>query len=246
MPNPSLQQETSALIRESRLRHVAIIMDGNRRWAKQKFLPTLMGHKQGVDALRTLVRYVNDVGLEALTVYAFSTENWQRSDEEVGYLMKLFLEALAAELDALHQSNVQIRFIGDLSAFSPSLVSLIETAHQKTANNTGLKFQIAANYGGRQEIMQAVQTLAKQVQSGDLQPEAITEEKLQALLYTQGLPELDLLIRTGGDARISNFLLWQATYAELYFTETLWPDFAPQAFDAAVAEFARRERRYGQ
>lgn len=241
-----LQTETAQLIQACRLRHVAFIMDGNRRWAKKRLLPTLMGHKQGVDALKKLVTYANDVGLEAMTVYAFSTENWQRSEEEVGYLMKLFLEALAAELDELHKKNVRIRFIGDLSAFSSALFNLIQVAQDKTANNTGLKFQIAANYGGRQEIIQAVQTVAKQVQAGTLQPADITEEQINQHLYTAQLPDLDMLIRTGGEARISNYLLWQAAYAELYFTELLWPEFSPKAFDEAVREFARRERRYGQ
>ena len=240
------QQETARLIRACRLRHVACIMDGNRRWAKQRLLPSLLGHKQGVDTLRNLVRYASDAGLEALTVYAFSTENWQRSDEEVGYLMKLFLEALTAELEALHQNNVRIRFIGDLTPLPSALAQLIQDAHRKTSGNTGLKLQIATNYGGRQEILQAAQALARQVQAGALQPEDFSEERFSQLLYTHDLPELDMLIRTGGDVRISNYLLWQAAYAELYFTETLWPDFTTDAFDEAVREFARRERRYGQ
>ena len=246
MPSSSIATDIPALIRETGLSHVAIIMDGNRRWAKQKLLPTLVGHKQGVDALKKLVRHCGDIGLQALTVYAFSTENWQRSEEEVGYLMKLFLEALATELEDLHQNNVQIRFIGDLSSFSPALCDLIQAAHAKTASNSGLKFQIAANYGGRQEIIHAMRQLGKQIQAGDLTPETITEESITPLLYTNGLPELDLLIRTGGECRISNYLLWQCAYAELYITETLWPDFSPAAFNLAVEEFARRERRYGQ
>lgn len=242
----SAQQETAQLIRESKLRHVAFIMDGNRRWAKKRFLPTLLGHKQGVDTLRNLVRYASDAGLEAMTVYAFSTENWQRSEDEVGYLMKLFLDVLAGELDALHRNNVRIRFIGDLSPLPAALHQLIQTAHGKTENNTGIQFQIATNYGGRQEITQAFQKLAKEVRNGTLQPEDISEALIGQTLYTQDLPELDMLVRTGGDMRISNYLLWQAAYAELYFTETLWPDFSTDAFDAAVREFARRERRYGQ
>jgi undecaprenyl diphosphate synthase len=241
----STQAEIAQIIQDCRLQHVAIIMDGNRRWAKKRFMPTLVGHKQGVDALRTLVRYASDVGLKALTVYAFSTENWQRSDEEVGYLMKLFLEVLAGELEALHQNNVRIRFIGDLAPLPTSLIQLIQNAHDKTAQNTGIHFQIATNYGGRQEITQAVQQLAKQVQSGALEPGEITEDLITQNLYTGDLPDLDMLIRTGGDARISNYLLWQAAYAELYFTDALWPDFSPKAFDEAVREFANRERRYG-
>lgn len=242
----SAQQETARLIRECKLRHVACIMDGNRRWAKKRLLPTLLGHKQGVDTLRNLVRYASDAGLEALTVYAFSTENWQRGDEEVSYLMKLFLEALAAELDALHQNNVRIRFIGDLLPLPSALTQLIQDAHDKTSRNSGLKLQIATNYGGRQEILQAAQALARQVQAGSLHPDDLSEELISQRLYTHDLPDLDMLIRTGGDARISNYLLWQAAYAELYFTDALWPDFTTDAFDEAVREFARRERRYGQ
>jgi undecaprenyl diphosphate synthase len=235
-----------ALVQSIHLRHVAIIMDGNRRWAKNKHMPTLLGHKKGVDALRKLVRYSQDIGLEALTVYAFSTENWQRGSEEVGYLMKLFLEALAGELEAMHQNNVQIRFIGDISAFPQNLRDLMQTAYDKTAQNTGIKFQIAANYGGRQEMVNIMRQLGQAVQAGALQPEDITEAHVQERLYTQGLPDPDLLIRTGGEYRMSNYLLWQCAYAEFYVTETLWPDFSPQAFDEALQEFARRERRYGQ
>ena len=238
--------EIAELVKSVHLRHVAIIMDGNRRWAKKKHMPTLLGHKKGVDALRNLVRYSQDVGLEALTVYAFSTENWQRGSEEVGYLMKLFLEALAGELEAMHQNNVRIRFIGDISAFPETLRNLMQTAHDKTAQNTGIRFQIAANYGGRQEIVNSMRQLGQSIQAGDLQPEDITEERIQALLYTQDLPDPDLLIRTGGEYRISNYLLWQCAYAEFYVTETLWPDFTIEAFNAALQEFARRERRYGQ
>lgn len=240
------QEAIPALIRESGLRHAAIIMDGNRRWAKERHLPTLMGHRQGVEALKALVRHGGEVGLQALTVYAFSTENWQRGEEEVGYLMKLFLEALAAELEALHANDVRIRFIGDLSAFAPALRSLIETAHARTEHNRGLCFQIAANYGGRQELVAVMRRLAEAVQAGQLQPETIDEALIEQHLYTAGLPALDLLIRTGGESRISNYLLWQGAYAEFISTPVLWPDFSPAAFDEAVREYARRERRYGQ
>jgi undecaprenyl diphosphate synthase len=244
MRSPATDVDT--LIRSTGLRHVAIIMDGNRRWAKQKHLPTLVGHQQGVESLKTLVRYCGDVGLAALTVYAFSTENWNRGAEEVGYLMKLFLEALATELDRLHQNNVRIRFIGDLTAFPPALFELIRTAHAKTAANTGLQFQIAANYGGRHELVHVMQTLGKAIQTGALAPEDITEDSIRAHLYTHELPDPDLLIRTGGEYRTSNYLLWQCAYTEFYVTETLWPDFNTEAFDTAVQTFANRERRYGQ
>lgn len=246
MSTPTLSTEFSELVQSCGLKHVAIIMDGNRRWAKQRHFPTLMGHKKGVDALRTLVRYGSDHGLQAMTVYAFSTENWQRGAEEVGYLMRLFVEALSMELAELHRNNVQIRFIGDISAFPKDLRDLIQSAHAKTENNTGLKFQIAANYGGRQEIVNAMRQLGEEIRQGKLSPDEISEELIQSRLYTQGLPDLDLLIRTGGDSRISNYLLWQSAYAEFYVTDTLWPDFSPQAFEQAVAAFAQRERRYGQ
>jgi len=238
--------DISALVQNVGLRHVAIIMDGNRRWAKNRHMPTLLGHKKGVDALRKLVRYSQDIGIQALTVYAFSTENWHRGSEEVGYLLKLFVEALAGELDAMHQNGVRIRFIGDISAFPDALRNLIETAHAKTANNKGIQFQIAANYGGRQELVNLMRHLGQEIQAGTLNPEDISEERIQSLLYTQGLPDPDLLIRTGGEYRISNYLLWQCAYAEFYVTETLWPDFTLEAFNEAIQEFARRERRYGQ
>jgi undecaprenyl diphosphate synthase len=246
MPSPASITESIDQVRQSGLRHIAIIMDGNRRWAKQRHLPTLMGHKQGVDSLKRLVRYCGDIGIEALTVYAFSTENWQRSTDEVGYLMKLFLEALAAELDALHENKVRIRFIGDLSSFSTALHDLIQHAHAKTSGNTGLQFQIAANYGGRQEITNVMRQLGQAIQRGELQPADISEDRIQQQLYTHGLPDPDLLIRTGGEFRISNYLLWQCAYAEFYVTETLWPDFDSASLDEAIQEFIRRERRYGQ
>ena len=245
MPESSADLKAPATGAPSTVKHAAIIMDGNRRWAKSRHLPTLMGHREGVEALKTLVRHCGEIKLEALTGYAFSTENWQRGAEEVGYLMKLFLEALAAELDGLHANNVCIRFIGDLDAFAPELRALIETSHAKTAANTGLKFQIAANYGGRQEIVSAARTLAESVKAGTLTPQDITEQALAAHLYTADLPDLDVLIRTGGEQRISNYLLWQAAYAELISVPELWPDFSPAVFDRCLGEVAQRERRYG-
>jgi undecaprenyl diphosphate synthase len=233
-------------IKSGTLRHVAVIMDGNRRWAKQKHLPSLLGHRQGVESLKNMVRYASDIGLEALTTYAFSTENWQRGAEEVGYLMKLFLEALAAELAQLSRNNVRIQFIGDLSAFPADLYQLIQHAHTETAGNTGLRFQIAANYGGRHELVQAMRRLGSAIAAGELNPAELTEEMIHAHLYTHDLPDPDLLIRTGGETRMSNYLLWQCAYAEFYVTETLWPDFNTQAFEAALASFVQRQRRYGR
>jgi undecaprenyl diphosphate synthase len=239
-------ESVESLIGSGRLRHIAIIMDGNRRWAKQKRLPSLMGHRQGVESLKKLVRQADDLGLQALTVYAFSTENWQRTDEEVGYLMGLFVEALSAELEQLAANNVQIRFIGDLQALPEKLQQSIRHSHARTADNTGLKLQIAANYGARQEIMQAIRSLAQDVQDGQRQAADLTEADLQARFYTAGLPEPDLLIRTGGESRLSNYLLWQCAYSEFYVTETLWPDFDSLAFVQALEDFAHRQRRYGR
>ncbi len=227
-------------------RHIAIIMDGNRRWAKGKHLPTLVGHKQGVDALSKIVRYASDEGVQALTVYAFSTENWNRTKEEVGYLMGLFVTALTAEINDLHKNNVRIRFIGDLSELPKDVSGAIEKAHQLTANNTGIRFQVATNYGGRAEILRACQNLATRVQAGELSVDAIDEAAFESELYTHDVPPLDLMIRTGGEYRVSNYLLWQFAYAELFVTQTLWPDFSPDTLDEAIATFQKRDRRYGK
>lgn len=240
------QADVAALIQATSLRHVAVIMDGNRRWAQQKRLPTLFGHRQGVESLKKLVRYAGEIGLSVLTAYAFSTENWRRGAEEVGYLMALFLEALAAELEQLARNNVRIRFIGDIDAFPDDLQRLIRTAEAKTSENSGLCLQIAANYGGRQELLQAIRVLGNDIRTGRLAPDDITEEMVRARLYTGDLPDPDLLIRTGGESRISNYLLWQCAYTEFYVTDTLWPDFDTAAFDAALGAFAHRQRRYGR
>lgn len=234
------------LIQQSGLRHVAIIMDGNRRWAEERGLPKVMGHPQGVEALKTLVRYAGEIGLEALTVYAFSTENWRRGEEEVGTLMTLFAQALGQELENLHRSGVRLRFIGDLSQLASPLQAQLQKAMVRTAENTGLQFQVATNYGSRAELLQAVQQLARQVQAGELSPEAITEDMLQQALYTGDLPDPDLLIRTGGEHRWSNFLLWQCAYSEFYVTDTYWPAFTPTEFNRALLDFTQRQRRYGK
>jgi len=228
------------------LRHVAIIMDGNRRWAKDHNLPSLVGHQQGVETLKKLVRHVGDLGLGALTVYAFSTENWQRTEEEVGYLMGLFVSALGQEIQNLHGNNVRVQFIGDLRSLPDKLQIQIAEAHRLTADNTGLCFQIATNYGSRSELVTVCRQLAQQVKDGQLDPNEINETHIDQLLYTKDLPPLDLLIRTGGESRLSNYLLWQAAYAEFYVTDTLWPEFTPEAFNAAMADFTHRQRRYGK
>ncbi len=237
---------SDGMISENPLKHVAIIMDGNRRWAKEKGLPTLAGHAQGVESLKRLVRFCTDHQVEALTVYAFSTENWNRSEEEVGYLMKLFIHSLSKELDELHRQQVHLSFIGDLSPFPKELKQLLDTSTTKTQENLGLQLQVAINYGSHAELTRVAKIMAEQVQQGTLQPDEINETSFASHLYTHGLPEVDLLIRTGGDARISNFLLWQCAYTEFYFTPVLWPDFDDQAMQEAMTEFERRQRRFGQ
>ncbi|MEB3244619.1 MAG: polyprenyl diphosphate synthase [Vampirovibrionales bacterium] len=242
-----LSPEAQALILAGGLQHAAIIMDGNRRWAKSKGLPTLMGHKQGVQSLKNVVRFASDVGLKALTVYAFSTENWQRSAEEVGGLMALFIEALLAELNELHEKNVRIVFVGQLDGLPKTVQATLAKGMAHTANNTGLTLQVATNYGGRAEILAAATQLARKVQAGELSADAIDESVFAQHLATQNqLPEPDVLIRTGGEQRWSNFLLWQCAYAEFICTPVLWPEFTPACFAATLNELAQRHRRFGK
>ena len=218
-------------------KHVAIIMDGNGRWAKKRHLPRAMGHKKGVDAVRRLVKAAREMGLEALTLYAFSTENWSRPEDEISALMGLMKAFILADLDEFSEAGVRLRIIGDYNKFAPDIVKLIEGALARTAANTGTTLVVALNYGSQDEIARAA---AKAAANG-----AITPETIAAELDTAGLPPLDLLIRTSGEIRLSNFLLWQAAYAEMWFTDVLWPDFTPAHLEAALAEFAARERRYG-
>lgn len=218
-------------------RHVAIIMDGNGRWAKQRHLPRVVGHQRGVEAVRELVRAAREMGLEALTLYAFSTENWRRPEDEVSALMGLLKRYIIADLDEFVANNVKLRIIGNYHALAPDLVALIEDALAKTAHNDGTTLVIALNYGAQDEIARAA---AKAAAKGPITPESIEAE-----LDTAGLPPLDLLIRTSGEVRLSNFLLWQAAYAEMWFTDVLWPDFKPAHLAEALAQFANRERRYG-
>ncbi len=225
--------------------HVAIIMDGNGRWAQRQGKPRVWGHKKGVEAVRRSVSLCRELGIPSLTLFAFSSENWRRPEDEVSTLMQLFLMVLQTEVKTLHKHNVRLKVVGDLSAFSDKLKANIAKAEQLTANNTALTLNIAANYGGRWDIAHAAQLLARQVQAGELTPEQITETILAQHIQMHDQPELDLLIRTGGDLRISNFLLWQAAYAEFWFTDTLWPDFDQQVFADAIAAFVNRERRFG-
>lgn len=227
-------------------RHVAIIMDGNGRWASRRRLPRFAGHKAGVETVKGVVRACGDKGVEVLTLFAFSSENWRRPQEEVGLLMGLFMTALDQQVRKLHEHNIRLRIIGDRSAFSRTLQERIEAAESLTATNTGLTLVIAANYGGRWDLTEAARTIASRVQAGELTPDQVSPELLQSLLSLRDLPEPDLFIRTGGEKRVSNFLLWQLAYTELYFTDTLWPDFDRQAFDGALASFATRQRRFGR
>lgn len=229
-------------------RHVAIIMDGNGRWAQRRGMPRTFGHKAGVEALREIIRCSSDLGIEALTIYAFSTENWRRSAEEVGALMGLLLEYFTKELDELHREHVRIRILGDIGGMPAGLErqqAALRAAVERTRENAGLKLNIALNYGGRQEIVRAARALAEKAACGEIRPDEITMEAFAAELYTAGLPEVDLIIRTSGEMRLSNFLLYQCAYAEFYETDVLWPDFDRNAYDEALMAYAKRNRRFG-
>ncbi len=227
------------------LEHVAIIMDGNRRWAADRSQPRMMGHKAGVKTLKQLVRHVGRLRLKFLTVYAFSSENWQRSKEEVGFLLDLFQNVLMTELEELAENDVKLTFLGDLIQLPESLQTSMRRAMDKTRTNTGLALQVAINYGSRLEITEAVKRIAVEVVAGRIQVEQITDDLISTFLYTNGIPDPALLIRTGGEMRLSNYLLWQSAYTELYVTPTLWPDFTPEEFDKAIVEFCSRQRRWG-
>ncbi len=226
-------------------RHVAIVMDGNGRWAKARLMPRLIGHQKGVESVRKVIRACNQAGVKCLTLFAFSSENWKRPLEEVSGLMSLFMLVLERETAALIRHNVSMRFIGDRSAFSGSLQEKIAAVEQQTSHCTGMVLLIAANYGGRWDILQATQKLAVKLVSGELSTQELTEQVLNQEISTFGLPEPDLFIRTGGEQRISNFLLWQLAYTELYFTDKLWPEFDEQALQEAFKAYASRQRRFG-
>ncbi|AWH89497.1 (2E,6E)-farnesyl-diphosphate-specific ditrans,polycis-undecaprenyl-diphosphate synthase [Limnobaculum parvum] len=226
-------------------RHVAIIMDGNGRWAKQLGKMRIFGHQEGAKAVRRAVSFAVNNGIEALTLYAFSSENWNRPPQEVTALMELFIRALDKEVKSLHKHNVRLKIIGDTGRFSERLQERIQRAEAITEANTGLTLNIAANYGGRWDIIQAVQQIAQQVKNGDIEPDDISEHMVSQHINLSDLAPVDLVIRTGGEHRISNFLLWQIAYAELYFTEVLWPDFDELVFEGALNAFAQRERRFG-
>ncbi len=221
-------------------RHVCVIMDGNGRWAKKRLLPRVMGHKRGLTALENLAARCAELGVEYLTVFAFSTENWRRPEDEVSFLMKLFLQALDGKVAKMHQNNLRLKVIGNRSRFPAAIVEGIEAAERLTANNTGLTLTVAADYGGRWDILQAANRLIAEGKS------EITEDDLSQRLSLAEAPEPDLFIRTGGETRISNFMLWQMAYAEFYFTDALWPDFDAAEFDRAISSFRVRERRFGR
>ena len=240
-------QTNQLLTAEAKIpQHVAIIMDGNGRWAQLRGKKRAAGHKSGVETVRTTVAAAAKNGVKALTLFAFSSENWQRPESEVSVLMDLFMFVLTREVKRLHKNGIKFNVIGDLNKFSSKLQKMIKESEALTAENTGMVLSIAANYGGRWDITQAAKKLAEKVARQEITAEEITEDSLNEYTSLAQLPELDLLIRTGGDYRISNFLLWQAAYAELYFTDVLWPDFNEIEFTKAITVFDQRERRFGQ
>ncbi|WP_432665020.1 isoprenyl transferase [Wukongibacter baidiensis] len=229
----------------SKPKHIAIIMDGNGRWARKRGLPRIAGHKAGVEALRDVIKCASDIGVQYLTLYAFSTENWNRPDEEVNGLMELLVLYLRKEIKDLHRNKVKINTIGDITRLPVKAVKEIEKAMLLTGENTGLTVNIALNYGARSEILNAVKNICRDVSNNALNIEDIDENTISQHLYTKAIPDPDLLIRTSGEQRISNFLLWQIAYSELYFTEVYWPDFKPDHLVEAIIEFGQRQRRFG-
>lgn len=225
--------------------HIGIIMDGNGRWAKRRGLPRSAGHRAGAENFRTITRYASKIGVKYLTLYAFSTENWSRPQEEVGALMSLFKDYLQEALRDFMDENIRVRFIGDVSAFSPELQSLIREVEEASAPKTGMVLNLAMNYGGRSELVRAAKAFARDVENGKTVPDALSEEGFAEYLYTAGQPDPDLIIRPSGEERISNFLLWQSAYAEFVYFDVLWPDFRPKDLDEAIRVYASRQRRFG-
>lgn len=246
MTKSAEQDKIKDIIKTTGLKHVAIIMDGNRRWAKQRLLPSAVGHQKGVDALKNTLKAFAKFGIKYLTVYAFSTENWNRKQEEVDFLMNLLAKTLSDELEELHENNVKIKFIGNLEPLNPQLKKILDNAMTHTENNTGVNLQIAFNYGARDEITHAVKIIAQKINDKKLSPDDITEDTIRQYLYTSDIPDPDLLIRTGGEKRISNYLLWQIAYSEIYVTEKFWPEFSEEETAQAIFEFEKRNRRFGK
>ena len=240
------EQEIKQIVNETNLQHVAIIIDGNRRWAKNKFLPSAAGHKKGVEALRTTLKACVSFGIKYLTVYAFSTENWNRPKEEVDFLMSLLAKTIINEVPEFQANDIRLRFIGDRTSLNEDLIKVLEYGEEETKNNKTLNLQIAFNYGSRMEITNAVKQIAYKVKMGELNPSDITEKTVSEYLYTADIPDPALLIRTGGEKRISNYLLWQLAYTELYVTDTFWPDFNKESLTEAILNFNKRQRRFGK
>lgn len=235
------KNEIKDIVEQTKLKHIAIVMDGNRRWAKKNMLPSAMGHKKGVEALKKTLKAAHKFGVKYLTLYAFSTENWNRKQEEVDFLMSLLANTIKSQLEELNQNNVKLRFIGYLKALNPTLQEILAQAVETTKNNTGVNLQIAINYGARNEIVNAIKDMMYQ----GVKPEDVNEELVSKFLYTSSVPDPDLLIRTGGEMRVSNYLLWQIAYCELYITKTFWPEFDEEALKNSILEFAKRQRRWG-
>ena len=237
-----LEKDIKDIVKNTNLKHIAIIMDGNRRWAKEHLLPSMMGHKKGVDALKKVTRACDDFGVKYLTLYAFSTENWNRKKEEVDFLMDLLATTLKNELKELNENNVKMNFIGDLKALNQNLQNILANSIETTKNNTGVVLTVAINYGARDEIIHAI----KNIIDDKIQSQDINEEVVSKYLYTNNIPDPDLLIRTSGEKRISNYLLWQIAYSEIYITDTYWPEFDKEKLALAIEEFAKRQRRWGK
>ncbi len=237
-----LEKDIKDIVKNTNLKHIAIIMDGNRRWAKEHLLPSMMGHKKGVDALKKVTRACDDFGVKYLTLYAFSTENWNRKKEEVDFLMDLLATTLKNELKELNENNVKMNFIGDLKALNQNLQNILANSIETTKNNTGVVLTVAINYGARNEIIHAI----KNIIDDKIQSQDINEEVVSKYLYTNNIPDPDLLIRTSGEKRISNYLLWQIAYSEIYITDTYWPEFDKEKLALAIEEFAKRQRRWGK
>lgn len=240
------RKKMAAEIDRSRLpRHIAIIMDGNGRWAKKRGLPRTAGHKVGSETFRNIATYCNDIGIEYLTVYAFSTENWKRPADEVAAIMKLLEEYILEAFEKVRRDNIHLEFWGDRSRLSPKLQEMMEEVEEKSRDMTGIHVNVCLNYGGRDEITHAMQQLAEQVKDGVITPDEITEDTISRRLYSHGVPDPELIIRPSGEIRVSNFLLWQSAYAEYYFTDKLWPDFNSHELDRAILAFQNRSRRFG-
>ena len=231
---------------ENMPKHIAIIMDGNRRWAKQRGLPVALGHKKGGETVENIVRHANKIGLKYITVYAFSTENWKRAEDEVNALMLLFQSYIDKYSKIADSENVRVKFLGDLTAFSTKMQKGIQDCIERTKNNTGVTFNIAINYGGRAEMTIAAKRIVEEVQNGKLSLEDITEDTISQRLQTLDSPDPELIIRTGGEERLSGFLLWQSVYSELYFTDVLWPDFDEKELEKAIHEYQNRKRNFGK